>query len=213
MIDLGDARDWLSHLDVDASRAVIVTDPVWPNAPDGMFPGIDAGALFASAAAHFPRLARRAVVHLGCMSDPRILAGMPPSLPFVRVVWLRYACPSYCGTLLNSGDVAYVFGSREGAHGKTLLAGECTSTSTAPRTTSHPCPRKLQHVEWLIANCTRPDDVVIDPFSGSGTTALACLKLQRQFRGCEINEAFRAEALARLEREGDEGPLFRSGAA
>lgn len=36
-----------------------------------------------------------------------------------------------------------------------------------------------------------PDDYIIfDPFAGSGTTALACLKYKRDFIGCEIDKDY-----------------------
>ena len=73
----GDAREVLCELVTDAARAVVITDPVWPNAPAGLFDVDDPEALFAEVAQHWPRLARRAVVVLGCTSDPRMLAAMP----------------------------------------------------------------------------------------------------------------------------------------
>jgi hypothetical protein len=203
VIALADARTWVRDLEVDAAHAVVITDPVWPNVKPGTIPGWeDPAGLLRQVAEHFPRIARRIVVQLGCMSDPRILSAIPSALPFVRVIWLRYARPSYHGTLLNGGDVAYVYGSREGAYGKTVLAGEVTSTTNKRNAerTAHPCPRKPDHLDWIIANCTRPDDTVIDPFSGSGTTALACIKAGRRFLGCEIDPAFHAEASAALIR-------------
>ena len=69
----GDSREALAELDVDRRRAVVITDPVWPNAPEGLFEVDDPCALFTGVARHFPRLARRAVVILGCLSDPRML--------------------------------------------------------------------------------------------------------------------------------------------
>lgn len=142
----GDARRVLADLDVeDPAGVVVVTDPVWPNVPAGMFDVEDPARLFRDVARHFPRLARRAVVHLGCTSDPRFLVGMPRRMPFVRVCWLRYACPSYLGTVLGSGDVAYVYGSNEGPEGKTVLPGECTSNDPhGKEVTEHPCPRKIE---------------------------------------------------------------------
>lgn len=33
-------------------------------------------------------------------------------------------------------------------------------------------------------------DTILDPFMGSGTTAVAALRLQRHFIGCELNRSF-----------------------
>lgn len=85
----GDALQVLPTLGTDRDRTVIITDPVWPNAPAGMFEVTDALKLFKAAAKHFSRLARRVVVILGCNSDPRFLNAMPARLRFVRAIWLR----------------------------------------------------------------------------------------------------------------------------
>ncbi|MBI4557572.1 MAG: site-specific DNA-methyltransferase [Candidatus Hydrogenedentes bacterium] len=43
---------------------------------------------------------------------------------------------------------------------------------------------------WFIKLLTKPGDVVLDPFVGSGTTAVAAAKLHRSFLGIEINAEF-----------------------
>ena len=43
---------------------------------------------------------------------------------------------------------------------------------------------------WFIQLLTKPGDTVLDPFMGSGTTAVACLRNQRHFLGFELNPAF-----------------------
>ena len=43
-----------------------------------------------------------------------------------------------------------------------------------------------------------PEDIVLDPFMGSGTTGLACLELKRRFIGIEINEQFFNMACERI---------------
>ena len=51
---------------------------------------------------------------------------------------------------------------------------------------------------WFIQLLTRPGDAVLDPFMGSGTTAVACLRNQRHFVGFELNPAFCKLAEQRL---------------
>lgn len=205
----GDAVVVLPQLDLDPTGTVIITDPVWPNAPPGSFGVEDPCALFAAVAALFPRVCRRAVVQLGCASDPRFLASMPGALPFVRVCWLRYACPSYLGTVLNSGDVAYVFGSREHPANRTVMGGEVTSrltTTKAGKPMWHPMPRQMEHVRWLVDQFTQPEDTVVDPFAGSGTTLLAARDAGRRTIGIEVSETYARGIVARLT---EQGRLFR----
>ena len=44
--------------------------------------------------------------------------------------------------------------------------------------------------DWFIQLFTKQGDVVLDPFMGSGTTAIACLRRDRKFIGIEINPTY-----------------------
>lgn len=46
---------------------------------------------------------------------------------------------------------------------------------------NHPSPKPLQAMNKLIQYYTEPDDLILDPFAGSGTTALAARQLNRRF--------------------------------
>ena len=52
----------------------------------------------------------------------------------------------------------------------------------------HPTIKPLNVIKTLIGNSTRPGDIVLDPFLGSGTTAIACMELGRKYIGYEIND-------------------------
>jgi DNA modification methylase len=55
--------------------------------------------------------------------------------------------------------------------------------------TEHPCQMPLKVMENIIG--ILPDDyIIIDPFLGSGTTALACMKYNRQFIGIEVDAKY-----------------------
>lgn len=55
--------------------------------------------------------------------------------------------------------------------------------------TAHPCQMPIEVMERIIG--ILPDDfIIIDPFLGSGTTALACMKYNRNFIGIEIDEKY-----------------------
>src|SRR5262249_15368078 len=45
----------------------------------------------------------------------------------------------------------------------------------------HPCPKPLKWMRWLVALASLPEETVIDPFMGSGTTSVACLERGRRF--------------------------------
>lgn len=56
--------------------------------------------------------------------------------------------------------------------------------------TEHPCQFPIAIPQRLIKALTKPGDVVMDPFSGSGTTAVACVLENRKFIGCELKEEY-----------------------
>jgi site-specific DNA-methyltransferase (adenine-specific) len=59
-----------------------------------------------------------------------------------------------------------------------------------PRQNTHPTVKPVKLMEYLITLITPPNGIVLDPFLGSGTTALAALNLGRFFIGIELNEEY-----------------------
>ncbi|MEW6028487.1 MAG: DNA-methyltransferase [Chloroflexota bacterium] len=64
----------------------------------------------------------------------------------------------------------------------------------------HPAPFPVELPYRLIQLYTFSDEVVLDPFMGSGQTALAALKCRRRFVGYEVNQEYRELALRRIEQ-------------
>lgn len=65
----------------------------------------------------------------------------------------------------------------------------------------HEAQKPLQLIEFLIRLTTRKGQVVFDPFMGSGTTAVAAKRLERDFIGFEIVKEFYDAALERISGE------------
>lgn len=63
---------------------------------------------------------------------------------------------------------------------------------------NHPTIKPLDLVERHIKETTQVGGVVLDAFLGSGTTAVACKELERNFIGFEINKAYYEIAVDRL---------------
>lgn len=51
---------------------------------------------------------------------------------------------------------------------------------------------------WIVKNYTNKGDTILDPFMGSGTTGVACVNLNRNFIGFEINPNYFAIAERRI---------------
>ena len=69
---------------------------------------------------------------------------------------------------------------------------------STPRINQHPTVKPLKLMSYLITLGSREGDTVLDPFLGSGTTALACQLLNRQCIGIEISEEYCEIAKKRL---------------
>ena len=54
----------------------------------------------------------------------------------------------------------------------------------------HPTQKPVALMEYLIRIYTKEGDTILDPFMGSGTTGVACARLNRNFIGIEINPQY-----------------------
>lgn len=74
-----------------------------------------------------------------------------------------------------------------------------TKNQSDKRLYKHPTVKPLNIVTNLIVNSSDVNDVILDPFSGSGTTAVACINTQRNFIGMEINPEYYNIAKQRID--------------
>lgn len=64
----------------------------------------------------------------------------------------------------------------------------------------HPCPKPVQWAQWLVDRAAESGGTVLDPFMGSGTTGVACVKTGRKFIGVEIDPGYFEIAKKRIEK-------------
>lgn len=120
-------------------------------------------------------------------------------------VWVKPdAMPQFTGDRPGMGYESIVFAHRAGRsrwNGGGRV-GVFTHNKNSPGGAHHhetqkPLPLMLELVELF----TDPDDLVLDPFAGSGTTGVACLRLGRRFIGIEKDAKYAAIAQERLAAE------------
>ena len=63
----------------------------------------------------------------------------------------------------------------------------------------HPTQKSIPLFEELIKKHSNENDIVLDTFLGGGTTAIACKKNNRKFKGCEISQEYYDKVLKILE--------------
>ena len=72
----------------------------------------------------------------------------------------------------------------------------------------HPCPKPIGWMRWAVNKCTVAGHTVLDPFLGSGTTAVACIAAGRKFIGIEIEPKYFDIACERITNAQRQTKLF-----
>lgn len=63
----------------------------------------------------------------------------------------------------------------------------------------HPTQKPIKLIERLIAASSNEGDIVLDPFSGCGSTQLSCIDLKRNYIAIELDKQYYETALKRIE--------------
>lgn len=72
------------------------------------------------------------------------------------------------------------------------------SMRVAPEKLLHPNEKPIDLLKQLIGHITKPNDIVLDPFLGSGSCAIAALQLGRRFIGIELDPIHFNKAIERI---------------
>ena len=93
--------------------------------------------------------------------------------------------------------------SREGNYRLTYPSNLWTDLTvpfwSMPENTDHPAQKPEKLLAKVILASSNPNDVIFDPFLGSGTTAVVAKKLSRRFVGVEVDPLYCSFAIKRLE--------------
>lgn len=72
----------------------------------------------------------------------------------------------------------------------------------------HPTQKPFEVMKWAIGHLPEPNQSILDPFMGSGTTGVAAVKLGRCFTGIEIDPGYFDIAVRRIEQALRQPDLF-----
>jgi site-specific DNA-methyltransferase (adenine-specific) len=81
-------------------------------------------------------------------------------------------------------------------------------TNHRDRDGRHPTEKPLPLMVELIGDFTQPEQTVLDPFMGSGTTGVACVRAGRRFIGIELDDGFFDIACQRIRKAYAQPDLF-----
>lgn len=84
---------------------------------------------------------------------------------------------------------------------------ERTNDGAVPN--DHPTVKPVDLMEWLVKLVTARDQIVCDPFCGSGTTGIACKHTDRRFVGIEQDPTYADTARARIGLTPEDPSRFR----
>ena len=102
--------------------------------------------------------------------------------------WVYFVKKGPSGTFNNDGKVIHDF----------FESG--LTPASEKKYGNHPTQKPLKLIKHFVEVLSNPGDTIVDPFMGSGTTALACYNQERNFIGCEIDPGYFAIAQRRIER-------------
>lgn len=74
--------------------------------------------------------------------------------------------------------------------------------------TKHPTQKPLHVINTIIKGYSNKNDLVLDPFAGSGTTGIACVNHYRYYILIEKNKEYFQEAFERIEKEKELGGML-----
>lgn len=72
----------------------------------------------------------------------------------------------------------------------------------------HQTQKPVALMKWCVDRLPRGSDLILDPFMGSGTTGVACIKLGRRFIGIEIEPSYFDIACRRINDATKQADLF-----
>ena len=106
-----------------------------------------------------------------------------------------------------SGIECCVFGKKSGATFNEFCKNVVFRYPSGERNI-HPTQKPVTLIRRLILASSNEQDTILDPFMGSGTTAIACIKEHRHFIGFELNKEYFDKACKRIDNEQRQLTLF-----
>ncbi|WP_287339890.1 site-specific DNA-methyltransferase [Mesorhizobium sp.] len=115
------------------------------------------------------------------------------------LVWIKRLDAAF-GSFLSDGEVAW----QKGGYG--VYCKRDLSNYALTNSRQHPTQKPLDLMVWCVERVKSL--AILDPFMGSGTTGVACVKLGRKFVGIEIDEGYFDIACERIRKAYAQPDMF-----
>ena len=123
-----------------------------------------------------------------CLSEMLIELEKAKFKIFKTLIWAKDNCITNMYYMDSHEYIIFAY------KGKAKKINNCGTKSVLnfknPKNKTHPCEKPIDLMKILIENSSKENDIVLDPFMGSGSTGVACLKSNRKFVGFEIDENY-----------------------
>ena len=193
---LGDCLEEMKKLP-DKSVDLVLTDP--PYGLNFSYEGYDDTRdnlknLIKYFIPEFIRIAKRTVVLCG----PTQISLYPQVNWVGSIVWNTTGSFGKCGynqwtPFLLYGEDIKGFGNINGITKSDVLrisGGGGVGFTRSKEEKEHTCPKPITMMKLVVQRFSNENDTILDPFMGSGTTGVACVKLNRKFIGMEISPEY-----------------------
>jgi site-specific DNA-methyltransferase (adenine-specific) len=138
----------------------------------------------------------------------------PSSMKYKRgCLWVKPDCtPQLNGQGPAQGAECFVTAWNGSGHAKWNAGGKrgvyTHNTNHPDRTGLHPTEKPVALMREIIKDFTNKNETILDPFMGSGTTGVACVRLGRKFIGIELDPKYFDIACRRIEEAYKQPDLF-----
>jgi len=161
------------------------------------------------------RVCKHPNMYVFCSKDqlPQLLTfALSHGLKYDLLTWHKTNPVPTCNNKYLS-DTEYIVFMRNGANlygtYETKRKYFITPTNTDDKKAwGHPTPKPVPIIQTLIENSSQTGDIILDPYMGSGTTAIAAIRSNRHYIGFELNKDYFEIAKKRIEVEAAQLTLF-----
>lgn len=110
--------------------------------------------------------------------------------PFWQIAWHKPASVSFnrMGGF-NAWEPIFIYGKPTERLGQDYWRQDTLNLKKGPER-KHPCPKPLPLMDWLVQKFSKPNDLILDPFAGSGTSLLSAKRFGRRFIGIDLNPEY-----------------------
>jgi len=120
----------------------------------------------------------------------------------------RWQFIASCPNNMIPGDIGFakytsalIFSNKKSIHSDAQDLREFMAGTDELRHNGHPTPKPVSIISYLVEHFSKHEQLVVDPFLGSGTTCYCAKKLNRKSIGIEIEEKYCEIAAKRCSQE------------